>query len=57
MLRVLVMLLATAAPVLAAEGPVCVENATIVELQKALAAGTRHRDRPHARLYRADRGL
>src|SRR6201994_4781458 len=40
MLRVLAMLLATAAPVLAAEGPVCVENATIVELQKALASGS-----------------
>jgi amidase len=40
MLRVLVMLLATAAPVLAAEGPVCIEDATIVDLQKALAAGT-----------------
>jgi amidase len=39
MLRVLVMLLATAAPALAAEGPVCIENASIVELQKALAAG------------------
>ena len=39
MLRVLAMLLATAAPVLAAEGPVCIENATIVDLQKALAAG------------------
>ena len=40
MLRVLALLLATAAPVLAAEGPVCVENATIVELQKALASGS-----------------
>jgi amidase len=40
MLRVLIILLATAAPVLAAEGPVCIENATIVDLQKALAAGT-----------------
>ena len=40
MLRVLVMLLATAAPVLAAEGPVCIEDATIVDLQKALTAGT-----------------
>ena len=40
MLRVLVMLLATAAPVLAAEGPVCIENASIVDLQKALAAGS-----------------
>ena len=40
MLRVLVMLLATAVPVLAAEGPVCIEDATIVDLQKALAAGT-----------------
>ncbi|MBV9970734.1 MAG: amidase [Xanthobacteraceae bacterium] len=34
------MLLATAVPVLAAEGPVCIENATIVDLQKALAAGS-----------------
>ena len=40
MLRVLAMLLATAAPVLAAEGPVCIENASIAELQKALAAGS-----------------
>jgi amidase len=40
MLRILVILLATAAPVLAAEGPVCIEDATIVDLQKALAAGT-----------------
>jgi amidase len=40
MLRVLVLLLVTSAAALAAEGPVCVENASIVELQDALAAGT-----------------
>jgi amidase len=40
MLRVLVLLLAMAAPALAAEGSVCVENASIDELQNALAAGT-----------------
>jgi amidase len=40
MLRVLVMLLATTVPVLAAEGPVCIEDASIVDLQKALAAGS-----------------
>src|SRR5271168_847750 len=39
MLRVLVLLLVTAAPALAAEGSVCVENASIGELQDALAAG------------------
>jgi amidase len=38
MLRVLVLLLAMAAPALAAEG-VCVENATIDDLQDALSAG------------------
>ena len=45
MQRVLVLLLAMAAPALAVEGPVtrgavCVENASIVELGDALAAGT-----------------
>jgi amidase len=44
MLRILALLLATVVPALVAEGPargaVCVENASIAELQEALAAGT-----------------
>ena len=39
MLRVLVLLFAMAAPALAVEGAVCVENATIDDLQDALTAG------------------
>jgi amidase len=39
MLRVLMLLLAMAPPALAAEEAVCVENATIEDLQSALAAG------------------
>jgi amidase len=39
MLRVFVVLLALAVPAVAAEGPVCVENATIEDLQGALSAG------------------